>query len=293
MNKLKNVWVIAEGSAECKTLCSAANALGEEVTLIYIGDAAEAAGAQKAYVSDESAVNTAPAAAALIKQAKPDLVLTSVTKNGRLAAGLAAAAVEADVLTDLSELCIDDGVSGTRMVYGGAGIKVEKALSGTAVACIGEGLFPEIELAPVTAEKLNVEAGIKRTGFKAKEVSKTNLASAKRVVGAGRGAAGSMELLAELAAAIGGEVGCTRPIAEEEQLMPRETYIGVSGLMLKPDIYIGVGASGQVQHMVGVNQARTIFAINKDKSAPIFSQCDCGIIGDAASVMQALIEKLK
>lgn len=294
MSKVKNVWVLAEGSGENKFLCSAAQALGEEITLVYIGQAADAVGAKAAYVSTENIVNVAPAAAALVKKAQPELVITANTKNGRLAAGLIAAAVEATVLTDLSALEVEAGAVGTHMVYGGAAIKVEKAVTATAVACIGEGLFPVVDLSAAEEVKtLDVENKIKVTGSKAKEVKKTNLAAAKRVVGAGRGAAGCLGALAELSAAISAEMGCTRPIAEEEKLMPHETYIGVSGLMLKPEIYIGAGTSGQVQHMVGINNAKNLFAINKDKNAPIFSQCDYGLIGDLNSVLPALVEALK
>ena len=62
--------------------------------------------------------------------------------------------------------------------------------------------------------------------------------------------------------------------------MPREAYIGVSGMMLAPKVYLGIGISGQMQHMVGVNRAGTMFAVNKDKNAPMFKQCDYGLVGD-------------
>lgn len=96
----------------------------------------------------------------------------------------------------------------------------------------------------------------------------------------------------QLAAAIGAEVGCTRPIAEEEKWMDKARYIGVSGVMAKPELYIGIGISGQVQHMVGVSSARTIIAINSDKNAMIFNQCDYGIVGDLKTVLPALTAKL-
>jgi electron transfer flavoprotein alpha subunit len=82
-------------------------------------------------------------------------------------------------------------------------------------------------------------------------------------------------------------------VAEEEKWMPKEAYIGVSGVMIKPELYIACGISGQVQHMTGVNQARIIIAVNKDSSAPIFEKCDYGIVGDLNTVLPALIQKLK
>lgn len=74
--------------------------------------------------------------------------------------------------------------------------------------------------------------------------------------------------------------------------MPRETYIGVSGLMLAPKVYVGVGISGQMQHMVGCNRAATLFAINKDKNAPIFKMCDYGLVGDLNEALPALVAAL-
>lgn len=69
-------------------------------------------------------------------------------------------------------------------------------------------------------------------------------------------------------------------------LKAKERYVGISGLMLKPDIYIGLGISGQIQHMAGVNQARVIVAVNKDTQAPIFKQADYGIVGDLKKYCQ-------
>ena len=100
-------------------------------------------------------------------------------------------------------------------------------------------------------------------------------------------------MVEELAGLMEAEVGCSRPVAEGMNWLPKERYIGVSGAMLKPDLYLALGISGQVQHMVGVNQAKAIVAINKDKAAPIFSQADYGIVGDLYKVLPSLIEKFK
>ena len=96
----------------------------------------------------------------------------------------------------------------------------------------------------------------------------------------------------DLAAKVNGEVGCSRPLAENVTWMPRNLYIGVSGLQLAPKAYIALGISGQMQHMVGVTSADTVIAVNKDANAPIFKQCDYGIVGDIYKVIPALIEKL-
>lgn len=81
----------------------------------------------------------------------------------------------------------------------------------------------------------------------------------------------------DLAAQTGGELACTRPLTEGVDWFPREAYLGVSG---------------QMQHMVGVAKAGTIVAINKDKNAPVFKQCDLGFVGDLKTALPALTSAL-
>jgi electron transfer flavoprotein alpha subunit len=120
-----------------------------------------------------------------------------------------------------------------------------------------------------------------------KAESEINLSDAKRIIAAGRGfiAEEDLSLARDLAQRIGAEIGCTRPLTEIETWLPKELYIGVSGLMLTPELYVGIGTSGQMQHMVGVNSAKVIVAINKDKNAPIFKQTDIGLVGDLYRVL--------
>ena len=121
-----------------------------------------------------------------------------------------------------------------------------------------------------------------------------DLSKAKRVVGVGRGLAAQddLKMVHELAAVLNAEVGCSRPIAEGENWMERERYIGVSGVLLKSDLYLTLGISGQIQHMVGGNGAKVIVAINKDKNAPNFNYADYGLVGDIYKVVPALISQL-
>ena len=83
----------------------------------------------------------------------------------------------------------------------------------------------------------------------------------------------------QFAAAIGAELGCSRPIAEEVKWLPKEQFVGISGVSLKSDLYIAAGISGQVQHLVGINNCKTVIAINKNADSPIFKACDYGSRG--------------
>ena len=95
-----------------------------------------------------------------------------------------------------------------------------------------------------------------------------------------------------LAELIGAELACTRPAAEEDHLLSKSCYVGVSGQTIKPDLYLMLGVSGQAQHMVGASNAGVIIAVNKDKNAPVFKRCDYGVVGDVADVATKLMGKL-
>ena len=99
---------------------------------------------------------------------------------------------------------------------------------------------------------------------------------------AGRGFAAEEDLqkARDLAAKLGGAIACSRPLTEGVNWLPTELYVGVSGITVTPKLYIAAGISGQMQHMVGANRSATVIAVNKDKNAPIFKQCDFGIVGD-------------
>ena len=114
------------------------------------------------------------------------------------------------------------------------------------------------------------------------------------VVAAGSGFAeeSELDLARELCDKLGAGLACSRPLTEGVNWLPTELYVGVSGLMLSPKAYVACGISGQMQHMVGCNRAGTMFAINKDKNAPVFKQCDYGIVGDVKDVLPKLAAAL-
>ena len=121
-----------------------------------------------------------------------------------------------------------------------------------------------------------------------------DLSQAERIVAVGRGIKSQEHIaLAEaLAAAIGAEVAASRPICDAGWL-PMERQIGSSGQTVAPKLYIAIGISGAIQHVVGMKGARTIVAINKDAEAPIFEVADYGIAGDLFEVLPALTDAVK
>ncbi len=135
---------------------------------------------------------------------------------------------------------------------------------------------------------------VKLVSSKPIEKSGVDLGKADVVVAAGRGFAeeSELDLARALCEKLGAGLGCSRPLTEGVDWLPTETYVGVSGLMLSPKVYVACGISGQMQHMVGCNRAGTMFAINKDKNAPVFKQCDFGLVGDIKDVLPALTAAL-
>jgi electron transfer flavoprotein alpha subunit len=110
--------------------------------------------------------------------------------------------------------------------------------------------------------------------------------------GAGAGDPAGWQKIAELAEVLGAALGCTRP-AVDEGWAGLETMIGQSGKMICPQVYIGVGLSGELQHMVGIVGARIMVAVNNDAKSPVFEQVDYGIVDDCREFVPALIEKIK
>lgn len=122
----------------------------------------------------------------------------------------------------------------------------------------------------------------------------TPITKAERVVSAGKGIGPkeNMKLIEDLARAAGAAVGSSRPVAETLQYVPIDRYVGMSGQKFKGNLYIACGISGAVQHLKGIIDAGTIVAINKNANAPIFKNCDYGIVGDVNEILPLLTKAL-
>ncbi len=121
-----------------------------------------------------------------------------------------------------------------------------------------------------------------------------DLTQAPIIVAIGRGikAPENIPMVEKLAKAIGGEIAASRPICDEGWL-PMERQIGSSGQTVAPKLYLALGISGAIQHVVGMKGSRTIAAVNKDQNAPIFEVADYGIVGDIFEIIPALTEELE
>jgi electron transfer flavoprotein alpha subunit len=120
------------------------------------------------------------------------------------------------------------------------------------------------------------------------------LSQAERIVAVGRGIKGQehIALAEKLASALDAQIAASRPICDSGWL-PMERQVGSSGQTVAPKLYIALGISGAIQHVVGMKGARTIVAINKDADAPIFEIADYGIVGDLFEIVPAMIAELE
>jgi len=121
-----------------------------------------------------------------------------------------------------------------------------------------------------------------------------DLTAAEIIVSVGRGIKEkeNIAVVQELATALGAELAASRPICDNGWL-PMERQVGSSGQTVSPKMYLAVGISGAIQHLVGMKGSKTIVAINKDSNAPIFEVADYGVVGDLFEVVPALVEEVK
>jgi electron transfer flavoprotein alpha subunit len=151
--------------------------------------------------------------------------------------------------------------------------------------------------APVRALAVNVDAGAIREKpeppFQQARQA-VDLSQAERIVSVGRGIKeqANIAVAQQLAEALGAEIAASRPICDAGWL-PMERQVGSSGQTVAPKLYLALGISGAIQHLVGMKGANTVVAINKDPDAPIFEIADYGIVGDLFEIVPAMIAALK
>ncbi|HWQ76665.1 MAG TPA: electron transfer flavoprotein subunit alpha/FixB family protein [Syntrophomonas sp.] len=292
--------ILAEREKTLADLCGNARILADEVEKVAIGDKQKDAGqADKIwFIPEQEGVlleDYTETIASVIEKAKPDFVFVEPTRRLILIAGRIAAMFGASVIPDVIELT--RAGEAKRLVYGGAAVRREKA-RGMALIMAAAGVLGEHESSGgnevITTDFIEPAYRLKLVNRVQKEKVAVNLHAAQRIIGVGRGIAAEsdLELIRQLAEKIEAEIGCTRPIAEVEHWLPRDLYIGISGLILAPEVYLAIGISGQVQHIAGVNRSKTIIAIDSNKNAPIFKQADYGIVGDLYKVVPVLLEAL-
>ncbi len=233
--------------------------------------------------------------AAFLKDQNADLFAAGATARGRDLAAFVAGCLDCAMVSDVSSVSFDGGKLVTeRMMYGGAVVQREEA-SGLAVVTIAAGKFAPVSgNAEISTIEVMADSRIRLvdTAPIVKEGVDLRQACSVVCVGLGLEKEADLQLARDLSAVLNAEIGCTRGIAEERHWLPVEQYIGISGAVIKPQLYISMGVSGQVQHIFGVRDSKVIVAIDSNEKAPIFRSADYGIVGDMYEIVPLLIKAL-
>ncbi|WP_142860283.1 electron transfer flavoprotein subunit alpha/FixB family protein [Salinigranum halophilum] len=237
---------------------------------------------------------------ALDAEVDPTVLLMPNSVNGLDYAPAVASSLGLPLVSDAVALAWDDGLTVTREMYAS---KVETTVDVDAdrvAVTIRGGEWgptedhgsPAVEAFDLTVDESRVRSRV--TGFEEVGGGDVDIADADVLVSVGRGIEEeeNIELVEELADAMGATLSASRPIVDNGWL-PKNRQVGQSGKVVTPDVYLAIGISGAVQHVAGMKGAETIIAINTDPNAPIFDIADYGIVGDLFDVVPALVEQFR
>ncbi|MBC8223729.1 electron transfer flavoprotein subunit alpha [Candidatus Bathyarchaeota archaeon] len=295
-----------------------ADQLGEKLFAVIIGSELSDAvkeltlrGADKIFVFDHPELEVFrddPYSAILedlVNEEKPSIFLIGATSIGRSLGPKVAACLETGLTADCTSLDIDPDsrlLLQTRPAYGG-NIMATIICTNTRpqIATVRYKVMKEAEKDPTNESEIikktvdinDIPDRVKIIDFSpAKEL--VSIIDAEIIVSGGKGMGDSkgFEVIQELAEALGGAVGASRPTVDEGWIeYPHQ--VGLSGRTVRPKIYLACGISGAVQHLAGMKTSDVIIAINKDAEAPIFSVSTLGAVGDLYEIIPRLVEKIK
>jgi electron transfer flavoprotein alpha subunit len=266
----------------------------KQVERVYVGDSA--------LLAEYTADGYAAACEQVIRKVSPRFVIFPHTYNVRDFAPKVATRFKRVLISDVVDL--RGSATFVRQLFQGKlNADVECAGDGPHFASVQAGAFRADRLAsgssnaPVEKIEVQLEAAAIRTKPEApfrESARAVDLSSAELIVSVGRGIKEkeNLPMIEALAQALGAELAASRPICDNGWL-PMERQVGSSGQTVSPKVYLAVGISGAIQHLVGMKGAKTIVAINKDAEAPIFEVADYGIVGDLFEVVPALTEEIK
>jgi electron transfer flavoprotein alpha subunit len=300
-----NAWIVVGDQPTVGNLITVARSLGGPVGAVVAGPRPVAeimarSGVDKVVwcsaPDDVPAEASAPAVADAVAADPPRVVLAGRNPGERVLLGAAAARLNAAVLTGSRSVTIDgEDVVVVNAVFGDIAEETV-AVSGPVALLLDGGSVPSADATSAPIEEVSVPPlGLKVIETRMHGFDQVDLNSAHRVIGVGRGlkAKEDLAMIEELARAVGAEIACSRPVAEGLNWMGKDRYIGSSGARISPQLYVAIGVSGQLQHMVGVTGAEIIVAINADPNAAVFKQADYGLVGDLYQLVPAVTAALR
>ena len=310
---MTSAFVFSEDSRLVAELVTTAGAVADEVHVVCFGGAAAGsstpppaaalAGVTSVVLlaADELRPEAYVAALAhLLAERHADIVLIGATVSGWEVAARTAAILGLGLISEATAVMSlpDSGWQSERFMFAGGAIQTE-SWSGPAVVTIAAGHQPAAvgsgRVAPVERVPVEVDPRIRVVSRAVREREGVDLASATRVVCVGMGldSIDDLAIARDLADALGAEVACTRPVAEDREWLPTERYIGISGVSVRPDVYVGLGVSGQVQHTIGIRDAKVVVGINTNPDATLFGVCDYAVVGDLHEITPLLAAAIR
>jgi electron transfer flavoprotein alpha subunit len=314
----KGVWIIAEqrdGALRKISfeLASAArklaDQLGAEVSAVLLGSGIEGLAAQlgkygvdKVYVGDSPALEPyiteahAAAAAKIIKENDPAIVLLGASVQGKDLSARLAGKLATGLATDCIDVKIADGkLLAIRPMYAGKCFGEVITSATPQMASLRPNVFAMAENAKAAAvTKFDPAIDAAQIKSKILEVQKdtsgkVDLTEANVIVTGGRGMKGpeGFQILEELAEVLKGCVGASRAAVDAGWRLQKD-QVGQTGKVVSPNLYIACGVSGAIQHLAGMSSSKYIVAINKDAEAPIFTKADYGVVDDLFKVVPEL-----
>ncbi len=287
---------------------------GGEIVGVLLGDSVEALGTEmiqygadrvvtvehenlKQYTSD----GYSQGFMAICEQENPEAIVIGHTALGKDFAPKIASKLEAGLISDVTEIeGEDEDAKFIRPIYSGKAFEKVQHKEGVLFITIRPNNIATLEKdAGRSGDVSKVDVDVKDLRTIISEVIRkatdgVDMSEAKVVVAGGRGvrSAEGFKPLQELADLLGGAIGASRGACDADYC-DYSLQIGQTGKVITPDLYIGVGISGAIQHMAGMSNSKVIVAINKDPEAEIFKVADYGIVGDLFEVMPLLIEEVK
>ena len=251
------------------------------------------------YFNDEIYVKVI---SSLVEKYSFDLILGSATFYGKALFSRLAATLDAPMVSDATNIALEsDNPVVTRPSYGGSVIAEVVAKENSSPLCVTlrMKIYPEStegngEVITESVDSSLFKAGTTVKEMKVESAGALNLTEADIIVAAGRGLKGAenLTMIQDLADSLGGAMGASRAIVDAGWIAYSH-QVGQTGKTVNPKLYIAVGISGAIQHLVGMQTSGYIVAVNKDKDAPIFNVSTYGIVGDALEIVPVLTNKFK